>query len=402
MSALQANSETHGKKIYLTIIAALLAMLGPFTIDTYLPSFPSIEAEFTVNRAILSQSMGVYLAAFAVSTLLWGPLADRFGRRIVILSSLLLYVAASIGCAIGNDIETFIIMRIFQGLAASGGFIAGRAMIRDVHDANGAHRALSHVMLLFAIAPAVAPMLGGWLHEQLGWRSVFWFLTAFAALLVVMISFSKETLVITKRQSFHPRSVIKVYLCSLQHQHFLKLALSQAFAFAGLFLFIAGSPSVIYDFLGLGSTDFSLQFVPMVSGMIVGAYISSQLAHRWPANRTITTGFILMIISLFLNLIMVNFFTASIFSVISPLVIYTLGLAIMMPAISVLVLDCFPHHRGTASSMHGFVQMLINACVASIAVPLLDTHWLHFVLGQVAFLSLGLLSWQWVKKEIKN
>ena len=402
MSALQANSEPHGKKIYLTIIAALLAMLGPFTIDTYLPSFPSIEAEFAVNRAILSQSMGVYLAAFAISTLLWGPLADRFGRRIVILFSLLLYVSASIGCAIGKDIETFIIMRIFQGLAASGGFIAGRAMIRDVHDANGAHRALSHVMLLFAIAPAVAPMLGGWLHEQLGWRSVFWFLTAFAALLVVMISFSKETLVISKRQSFHPRSVIKVYLCSLQHQHFLKLALSQAFAFAGLFLFIAGSPSVIYDFLGLGSTDFSMQFVPMVAGMIVGAYISSQLAHRWPANRTITTGFILMIISLFFNLIMVNFFTASIFSVISPLVIYTLGLAIMMPAISVLVLDCFPHHRGTASSMHGFVQMLINACVASIAVPLLDTHWSHFVLGQVAFLSLGLLSWQRVKNEIKN
>ena len=164
------------------MIAALLAMLGPFTIDTYLPSFPDIEATFHIERAILAQSLGVYLAAFAISTLFWGPLADRIGRRSVIVISVSLYIIASIGCALADSIHSLLFLRVMQGLAASGGLIAGRAMIRDAHDARTAQQAMAQVMLLFALAPAVAPMLGGWLQLHFGWRSVFWFLALFAHL----------------------------------------------------------------------------------------------------------------------------------------------------------------------------------------------------------------------------
>lgn len=388
------------KKLYLTLVAALLSMLGPFSIDTYLPSFPSIELEFSSSRAVLSQSMAVYLASFAVSTLFWGPLADRFGRRIVILISLSLYTLASIGCAFSSDISTFMLMRIFQGLAASGCFIAGRAMIRDAHGAKAAHKAMAQVMLLFAIAPALAPMLGGWLHEAFGWRSVFWFLTGFSALLIFLVIFLKETLDKSLQQSFHPKLVVKVYIRSLQHNQFLKLVLSLSFAFAGLFLFIAGAPTVIYEFLNLGSNDFSVQFVPMVVGMMLGAYISSQLAHRWTSKCIIYVGFSIMTFAVLFNLIQTSLFVASPLAVISPLVIYTLGLSLIMPAITILALDCFPHHRGTASSMQGFIQMLVNAAVASIAVPLLHTQWSHFVLGQLSFLLLGLISLFLVKDKI--
>lgn len=388
------------KKVCLTIIAGFLAMLGPFTIDTYLPSFPSIETEFAADRSLLSQSIAVYLLAFGCSTLLWGPVADRFGRRIVILLSLALYIAASIGCAMSQDIETFILMRMFQGLAASGGFTAGRAMIRDVHSASDAQRAMSHVMLLFAIAPAVAPMLGGWLHEHFGWRSIFWFLTFFSMLLIFFASLLNETLAPAERQQLHPRAVSKVYLRTLQHKQFIKLILSLSFSFSGLFLFIAGAPSVIYNFLQLGNHDFSLQFVPMVLGMMLGAYISGRLAQHWPANKTISTGFTIMLLAVLINIILVYFSTATLINVIAPLVIYTLGFAITMPAFTVLILDCFPHHRGTASSMQGFVQMLFNAAVASFAVPLLHNHWSHFVIGQLLFLTLGLVYWLRIKQDI--
>ena len=133
---------------HLTLIAALLSMLGPFSIDAYLPSFPAIELEFGISRAMLSQSLGIYLLAFAFSTLFWGPIADRFGRRLVILISMVLYTLGSIACALADSAETFFLFRIMQGLAASGGFIASRAMIRDAHDAESAHRAMSQVMLL--------------------------------------------------------------------------------------------------------------------------------------------------------------------------------------------------------------------------------------------------------------
>jgi DHA1 family bicyclomycin/chloramphenicol resistance-like MFS transporter len=384
---------------HLTLIAALLSMLGPFSIDAYLPSFPAIEAEFGISRAMLSQSLGIYLLAFAFSTLFWGPIADRFGRRLVILISMALYTLGSIGCALAASVETFFLLRIMQGLAASGGFIASRAMIRDAHDAESAHRAMSQVMLLFALAPAIAPVLGSWLHEHFGWRSVFWFLSAYGSMMFLMGFFIKETLADEHRQSLHPGRVVQVYISALLNKRFPALIFSVSFAFAGLFLYIAGAPTVIYDFLGLGNDDFGWLFIPMVAGLMLGAAISSRLAHRWPAQRTISVGFVVMILAAALNLLDVNLASASILAVIGPLVLYVVGLALMMPAITVLAMDCLPTHRGTAASMQGFLQMITNAMVASFAVPLLHTRWLNFVFGQFVFLSLALILWIWLRRS---
>lgn len=383
---------------HLTVIAALLAMIGPFSIDAYLPSFPEIEAEFGISRALLSQSLGIYLMAFAVSTLFWGPLADRIGRRHVILISMAMYTLGSVGCALSGSADTFMLMRIIQGLAASGGFIAGRAMIRDAHDAEAAHRAMSQVMMLFALAPALAPVLGGWLHDHFGWRSVFWFLSIFGSLLVLMGFFISETLHHENRRSIHPANVIRVYIGALLHKRFPALIICLSLSFGGLFLYIAGAPTVIYNFLGLGSDDFGWLFIPIVTGLILGAAISSRLAHRWPAQKTISIGLLVMMIATALNLVSVHLSTAGIITVVGPLVLYVTGLSVMMPAITVLSLDCLPTHRGTAASMQGFLQSIINAAVASIAVPLLQTSWLNFVMGQLVFFLLAAGLWYHLRK----
>ncbi len=384
-------------KHHLTVIAALLSMIGPFTIDTYLPSFPAIEADFGISRAMLSQSLAVYLVTFAFSTLFWGPLSDRIGRRLVILISLLLYAMASIGCALADNTSNFMLFRVLQGLAASGGFIASRAMIRDAHDSRNAHKAMAHVTLLFALAPAIAPVFGAWLYSHLGWRSVFWFLTLFGILLLLMTAFIEETLGTERRSSFHPTSVARVYARTLMHKQFPAMTLSLGFTFAGAFLYIAGAPTVIYDFLGLDSNDFGLQFIPMVAGLMLGAYVSSRLSHRFLPTRLIMTGFSIMALAVSLNLTQVTLLEASIPGVIGPLIIYVFGLAILMPALTILALDCFPDNRGAAASMQGFFQMLINAGVASIAVPLLHTNNQHFVLGQLVFLLLAFVLWRFAK-----
>jgi DHA1 family bicyclomycin/chloramphenicol resistance-like MFS transporter len=378
---------------HLTIIAALLSMLGPFSIDAYLPSFPDIEIEFGISRAMLSQSLAVYLLAIAISMLFWGPLADRYGRRMVILLSMSLYTLGSIGCALASSIEAFLLLRVVQGLAASGGFIAGRAMIRDAHDADAARRAMSQVMLLFALGPAIAPLLGSWLHDHFGWRSIFWFLSGYGSMLVVMGFFISETLADAQRQSIQPANVIRVYIDAISHPRFPALIFSLSLAFAGAFLYIAGAPTVIFDFLGLGSNEFGWLFIPMVTGMMLGAALSSHLAHRWTAQRTISVGLTLMVLATALNIIAVSFIAADILSVIGPFALYVIGLATMMPAITVLALDCLPTHRGTAASMQGFLQMMSNAAVASLAVPLLNAHWLNFVLGQALFLLLAVGLW---------
>lgn len=385
---------------HLTVITALLSMLGPFTIDAYLPSFPDIEATFGISRAVLSQSLAVYLFAFAVSTLFWGPLADRIGRRLVILSSLSIYVLASAGCAVAADTYSFMLLRILQGFAASGGLIAGRAMIRDAHDANNARRAMSQVTLLFALAPAIAPVLGAWLHDHFGWRSVFWSLAGFGLSLILLVTFIKETLADEHRQSFRPLSVMRVYTQTIKHRQYLSMILSLSFAFAGIFLYIAGAPTIIYDFLDLGSDDFGWQFIPMVGGLMLGAYISGRLAHRWSGSRIIYSGFGVIGLAVLFNLFQAALLKASVPTIIGPLVMYAFGIAMIMPAITVQALDCFPMNRGAAASMQGFSQMLTNAAVASIAVPLLHTRIQHFVLGQLAFLLIALMFWHFAQRSV--
>ena len=371
-----------------------MTMIGPFTVDTYLPSFPSIEAEFSISRGLLSQSLGFYLAAFAISTLVLGPLADRLGRRQVIFGSLLFYIAASIGCALANNYSSFLFFRLMQGAAAGGCLVAGRAMIRDAYQPQDAHRAMSRVMMLFAVAPAIAPIIGGWLHDLFGWHSVFYFLALYASAVCLMVFLLiPETLAPALRQSFHPLSVARVYGRTLVHRRFLSLIFMVACYFGGMFLYIAGAPTLIFDFLKLGSSDFAVLFVPMVVGLIFGAWLTGQLAHRWPMERTIKLALSLMALGALFNVAQTLWLTTMIVTTMIPLALYTCGIGIAMPAMMVLSLDCFPNNRGTASALQGFVQMMTNALLASLAVPLLSDRPSHLALGQLLLLAAALLLW---------
>ncbi len=378
----------------LTLIVALMTMIGPFTVDTYLPSFPAIEAEYGVSRALLSQSLASYLIAFALSTLVLGPLTDRLGRRLVITGSLVFYVAASIGCAMADNYSTFMLFRLMQGAAAGGGLVAGRSMIRDVFNPRDAQRAMAQVMMLFAIAPAIAPIIGGWLHDAFGWHAVFYFLALYSALVLLLVLVRiPETLAPESRQSFHPVNVARVYGRTLVHRRFQSLAFIVACYFGGMFLYIAGAPTVIYDYLQLGSDDFSLLFIPMVAGMSAGAWISGRYAQRWPRERNIRLALTMMSLGALANLAQTLWLVPTPLSVITPLVLYTFGIGIAMPAMMILSLDCFPHNRGTASAMQGFVQMVGNALITSIAVPLLSPQASYLAAGQVILVAIALLIW---------
>ena len=378
----------------LTIIVALMSMIGPFTIDSYLPSFPAIEADYGISRALLSQSLGFYLVAFALSTLVLGPLADRLGRRRVIFGSLLFYIAASIGCALADNYSMFLFFRLLQGAAAGGNLVSGRAMIRDVYQPQDAQRAMSRVMMMFAVAPAIAPVIGGWLHNAFGWHSVFYFLSVYGVLVFVLVLWRvPETLAPALRQSFHPLNVARVYSRTLVHRRFLSLIFMVACYFGGMFLYIAGAPTLIFDFLKLDSTDFAVLFIPMVAGLIFGSWLSGRLAHRWTMDRSVRLALKLMFLGAVLNVAQTLWLPPMIMTSIAPLLLYTCGIGIALPAVMVMALDCFPHHRGTASALQGSVQMMTNAVIASLAVPLLNHLPSHMALGQLLLLGIAILLW---------
>ena len=383
---------------WLIVTIALLSMIGPFSIDTYLPSFPDIERDFHINRALLSQSLGAYLAAAAVSTLFWGPLSDRIGRRLVILGTLVFYLAASIGCALAGDYKIFLFFRILQGIAASGGMVAGRAMIRDAHDSHEAHRAMAYVMMLFAVAPAIAPVIGGWLHDAFGWRSVFYFLSGYSALIMLMtLRFLGETLALEHRQSFRPSSVLRLYRKILINHRYQALVFSLGACFGGLFLYIAASPTVIYDFLKLDSHHFGLQFIPMTCGIILGSFVSGQLSHRWKSRAIVSLALVTMLIAAALNLAQALWLPPAPFTLIAPQVLYAVGIALAMPGYSILALDCFPKNRGAAAAVQSFVQMMLTALVASLLLPALLPTVMYFAVAQTALVAVSVLLWFWAK-----
>jgi DHA1 family bicyclomycin/chloramphenicol resistance-like MFS transporter len=396
----QPESHNVNPPKHLTLVVALLTMIGPFTIDTYLPSFPDIEAEFAVSRAALSQSLAFYLVAFAVATLFWGPLSDRIGRHRVVTISLLLYLVASLGCALAGDYWHFLSFRLLQGVAAGGGLAAGRTMLRDVYSPQEAQRTLARVMMLFALAPAIAPVIGGWLHDAFGWHSVFYFLALYSVLILVMfVVWIPETLPVSMRQSFHPVNVARIYVHTLVHHRFQALVFMIACYFGGMFLYIVGAPTVVFDFLKLGVNDFAVLFVPLVGGIIFGAWISSRLAHHWHRQRTVSLALTLMSIGTVLNVAQAWFLSPQVFTTIFPLMFYSTGVGIAMPAMTVLSLDCFPKNRGAASAVQGSVQMMGNALIASLVVPILGQYPDRLALGQLSLMVVALLLWRFLPRE---
>lgn len=382
----------------LVVVVALLSMLGPFTIDTYLPSFPDIEKDLGVGTAAMAQTLSLYLLAFAGTTLLWGPLSDSFGRRRVATVSLVGYVAASLGCALAPNFASLLAFRVMQGLTASGGMTIGRAVIRDVHAGPGAQRALSSVMLLFAVAPAIAPIIGGLLHEWWGWRSVFLFLTAFgvAALILVRLALP-ETLARDARQSIHPVQVLRSYAGALGQPRFVALVLGISCAFGGMFLYVAGSPAIVFDHLGLGADDFAVLFVPMVAGLMLGSFVSGRVAHRVAPSVTVGYAFVVMAVAVAVNLLQAHWLPPAAWSLIGPLVLYAFGASLAMPGVTLMALDCFPRQRGMASAAQGFLQMVTMAAISGALVPVVTGHVAYFAYGQAAMFGLALAFWGGVR-----
>jgi len=377
----------------LVAVVALLAMVGPFTIDTYLPSFPDMEAEFGVSRAVLSQSLGLYLAAFAVATLLWGPLVDALPRRRhAALLALCGYALASAGCALAPGYPSFLVFRLLQGLTVAGGFIAGRALIRDRHDAQGAQRAMSQVMMTFSLAPAVAPILGGWLHDAFGWRAVFWFLALYALALVPWVARLRESTTRPPPRSLRPRHLLADYRAALTHHRYLALVGCSSALFAGLFLYIVGAPTVVFDLLGGDVHDFAGLFVPMVGGMALGSATVNRYGHHHPPTHLIRIGLALTGLAMALEALAAWAMPGP-RSLVSPLVLYAYGLALTIPGLSILAMDYFPENRGLATAFGDFLRMLTNAAVASLVIPFLATA-TDFALAQGAFLACGWLLWR--------
>lgn len=373
------------------IALAVLASLAPFAIDTYLPGFHIIASDLLSTPSYVQQSLTFYLIPYTVMTLFHGAISDSIGRITTIKWGLALFFFASIGCALSTSVEELWFFRALQGIGGGAGNVVARAMVRDLYEGAQAQRVMATIQIIFGIAPAVAPIVGGFLLDY-EWQSIFIFLALYAGIAIFLSSkILPETMPLKDRLPFDLKSISKRYLTIFKDKEFIFLILSISANFSAFFLYVLASPIFLIDLLGFSEKQFAYLFVPTVCGMIMGSFIAKKTAGVISPSKVTRFGYVWMALITISNVVFCYFFDNNPIVNIGFIALYNIGMAAIMPIISIAALDCFPKARGTAASGQAFMQMLFSSAVAGVIVPICWFSTFGLSLGLFFILMFGLV-----------
>ena len=385
----------------LALLLACLGMLGPFSIDTYLPAFSGIAASIGATPTEMQQTLSAYLFGFAVMNLFHGALSDSFGRRPVVLWGIAAFTLASAGCALANHIGTLVFWRAVQGMSAGAGIVVSRAVIRDMFPPADAQRVMSQVTIYFGVAPAVAPMVGGFLFIHASWHAIFWFLTGVGVLLwLANWRLLPETLHATHKQPFEVGHLLRGYWQLGSNPRFFMLALASGIPFNGMFLYVLSAPVFLGELLHLGPGQFFWFFTLTIAGIMAGSFLSGRLAGRIKPKHQIRHGFVIMLLVSLTNVTLNLLFEPQAWWALLPIAIFAFGWALMVPVVTLMVLDLAPDRRGMASSLQACVGSVANGIVAGVIAPLVMHSTVALAIASLLMMSIGIVAWVWVKTRV--
>lgn len=378
-------------------LLAALSMFGPFSIDTVFPAFAVMGRELGADTLAMQQVTSVYLLAFGAMSLFHGPLSDAVGRKPVMIVGILAYVLASIGCALSTSLPMLLAFRALQGATAGAGQIVARAVVRDLYSGPRAQAAMSQIIMIFAVAPALAPIVGGWILAFGPWPWIFWFLAAFGLAMAALTA--------SRLPETHPpqaRTPLRVgpLLAGLwevgRQPTFLRIAMAGSLAFAGQFLYIAAAPIFVLDLLDLGEQDFWIFFVPTIGCMVLGAHLTGRAAGKIEPGRLASFGLAIALFAGVLNVTLqaIPGLPPLPWAVVGP-ALMAFGIAMVFPVLQVAMLDLFPHRRGAASSVGAFLTLMLNAALSGAVAPFVTDTRLHLAIASLVLVLLGWGLWRW-------
>ena len=360
----------------IVFILGLLAMLMPLSIDMYLPALPVISAQFGVPAGSAQMTLSTYILGFALGQLFYGPMADSFGRKPVILGGTLIFAGAAVACAQAQTIDQLIVMRFFHGLAAAAASVVINALMRDIYPKEEFSRMMSFVMLVTTIAPLVAPMAGGAVLVWFSWHVIFWILALAALLASAMIFFFiDETLPAERRQKFHIRTTMGNFASLFRHKRVLSYMLASGFSFAGMFSFLSAGPFVYIELNHVSPQHFGYYFALNIVFLFIMTIINSRFVRRVGAVNMFSAG-------LWIQFVMAIWLVLSAFTGVGFWAL-VVGVAAFVGCVSMVssnamavILDEFPHMAGTASSLAGTFRFGIGAIVgALLSMATFNTAW---------------------------
>lgn len=355
----------------LIVVLAMLAAFAPFATDMYLPAFAQLAAHFGSSHGGMESTLSLFFLGLAVGQFFYGPLIDRYGRRLPLLLGVVLFLGASLGCLLAPSLEVFSGMRFAQALGGCAGMIIGRAIVSDLFGPLESARVLSLLMSLMAFAPIVAPLLGGWILLFAGWQAIFVFLLSFAALCLGLVwRYVPETLGPQRRKSIHPLAVGRGYLALCRTPAFLIPAVVGGLAQACMFAFITGSPSVFMETFSVSEQAYGWLFGLNAQGLIVGAQVNRQLLHRHSMER-------LLGLTLGLNLAAGLTLVAvaglgQLALLLLPLWLCIASLGLIAGNAAALAMGASGSLAGMGSALIGILQFLFAFLVSSLVAALQD------------------------------
>lgn len=376
-------------KASMIVLLAGLSILGPLGIDMYLPAFVAMGEDLKLSPVAIQQTLGLYLACLAIMMLFYGTLSDVLGRRVVLLWATAIHAVAALGVALAASHESLLIWRALQGLSAGAGGVVARAVVLDMTRGVDTRRVMSQLIMVFALAPALAPILGGWVLESFGWRAIFVFQVVFAALLWGgCYRYLAETLATDLRQALRMRPLLLAYRRAGGDLGFQLPVIAGALAFLVFSLYIGASASFVIGILGLPVTAFGWLFVPLVAGMVLGSASGGWLAGRLSRGRQLCLGYAILLVASFSNVGYWLAFEPLLPWVVLPLGLATFGLALINPCLMLMATERYQQHRGLSNSLLSFEQTLVFAAVTAWLSPLLA----HSGLALASAVAIGVLT----------
>ena len=344
------------------ILLTAVVGLGALSIDMFLPSLPALARAYGTDAATAQLTVTLFLAGLAPAQLAWGPLSDRFGRRGTLIAGLGLYAAAGLVCAFAPSIRTLVAARVLQAFGAGSGQVISRAIVRDVYPRDHAARVLALMGTAQALNPIVAPIIGGFLHALLGWRSVFFVLAGFGALfLLTTTAVVTETNVRPDAAALHPARFAENLGTVLRDPTYVAYVLVVTFMFCGQFAFISGSSFVLIQGLGVAPAVYGFCFAGVAVGIMSGSFITSRLAGRVPGDRLILIGTGLGAAAGLVMAALAWSGLHGVATIIAPMFFFSLGLGLANPNAVAGAVGPYPHMAGLAAAGLGVIQMTGSA-----------------------------------------
>jgi MFS transporter, DHA1 family, multidrug resistance protein len=379
-----------------TILLTALVALGPISTDLYLPSLPGLARSFGVGQPDVQLTLSAFLVSLAAAQLIYGPLSDRFGRRPVLLVGLAIYLAASIVCMLSPSIPALVAARFVQATGACVGPVLGRAIVRDVYGREGAARVLSYMSAAMALAPALGPIIGGFLEVAFGWRANFLALVIYGGCgLAAALSILPETNRTPDPEAARPARILAGYRGLMGHRSYVGYVLCCAFAYSGIFAFISGSSFVLVDVVGLRPDAYGFCFAAIVIGYIIGTMTAGRLSRRVGIDRLIALGAGIAVAGglILVGLAILGAAPSGIVgaaTIVLPMLVYMIGTGLVLPNAIAGAIGPFPQAAGSASALLGFSQMTI-AAVVGIAVADLSNGTASPMTAAIAAAAIGIL-----------